>query len=423
MTAVSPDTVTGRKAPTRGPVTPSVFDEVVDRRGSNSMKWASGAQMLSPEEVAADPLPMWVADTDFKAPPAVLEALHDAVADGVFGYPAGATERYLDAVVGWQARRFGWEVSREWVVPTAGVITTLKTAVQAFSAPGDSVLIQPPVYAHFHNDVLLNGRRLALAPLQRTETGYCLDPEVFEAAIRPDTKLFILSHPHNPTGNVWSEDELRTMGEICASHGVLVISDEIHEDLIIHPHRRHVPFASLGPEFARNSITCTSPSKTFNLPGMQCANALVPDRRLREELARQYDRNVFPIVNLLGMVAAEAAYTHAEPWLEELLVYLRANHAHFADSVNRVTDRVRVLPADALFLAWMDCRGLGLNAEALNTFMLTRARLWLDKGQKFGREGHGYMRVNLGCPRSIVDEAVQRLTSAIADLPPDYPRN
>ncbi|MGW0966438.1 MalY/PatB family protein [Streptomyces sp. NPDC002516] len=391
----------------------SVFDTVVDRRNSNSMKWAAAHEFLTADEVAADPLPMWVADTDFPAPRAVLDALHQAVDHGVFGYPAGASDSYLDAVTGWQARRFGWEVPREWVMQTAGIITTLKTVVQAFSAPGDSVLIQPPVYVHFHEDVLLNGRHLAFAPLQRTDDGYRFDARVFEDAIRPDTKVFILSHPHNPTGNVWTEDELRTMGEICARHGVLVVSDEVHQDLVLNPDRRHVPFASLGEEFARNSITCTSPGKTFNLPGLQSANVLVPDPRLRAELARQYERNVFPLVNVLGMVAAEAAYTYGEPWLEELLTYLRDNQAYFAHAVNSATSKVRVLPADSLYLAWMDCRGLGMDAGTLDHFMLTRARLWLDKGQKFGVEGHGYMRVNLGCPRSTVDEAVDRLLAAV----------
>ncbi|WP_406835322.1 MalY/PatB family protein [Streptomyces sp. AHU1] len=394
----------------------SIFDAVIDRRHSNSMKWASARQFLTADEAAADPLPMWVADTDFRAPQVVIDALHEAVEYGVFGYPGGATDSYLDAVTGWQAKRFGWEVPREWVMQTSGIITTLKTVVQAFSAPGDSVLIQPPVYVHFHEDVLLNGRHLAFAPLQRTDDGYRFDARVFEAAIRPDTKLFILSHPHNPTGNVWTEEELRTMGEICARSGVLVVSDEVHQDLVISPDREHIPFASLGEEFARNSITCTAPSKTFNLPGLQSANVFVPDPGLRAELARQYERNVFPLVNVLGMVAAEAAYAHGEPWLEELLAYLRGNHAHFARAVNSATSKVRVLPADSLYLAWMDCRGLGMDADSLDTFMLTQARLWLDKGQKFGAEGHGYMRVNLGCPRSTVDEAVNRLLTAVENL-------
>jgi cystathionine beta-lyase len=394
----------------------SIFDEVVDRRTSNSMKWSWAHQMLAPDEAAADPLPMWVADTDFKAPPAVIDALHQAVDHGVFGYPGGATESYLDAVIGWQGKRFGWQVEKEWIVQTSGIITALKTAVQAFSAPGDTILIQPPVYVHFHHDVLLNGRHLASAPLEYTGDGYHFDAKTFEAAIRPNTKLFVLSHPHNPTGNVWSEDELRTMGEICRRHGVLVIADEIHEDLIINPAKAHIPFASLGPAFAENSITCTAPSKTFNLAGLQSANVIVPNPRIRDELRRQYERNVFELVNVLGMVAAEAAYTHGEAWLEALLVYLRANHAHFAGAINQAGSRLKVLPADSLFLAWMDCRGLGLDAEALNRFMLTRARVWLDKGQKFGVEGHGFMRVNLGCPRATVDEAIRRITSAVAEL-------
>ena len=396
------------------PADPVDFDTLIDRRSSNSMKWAFARQLLTAEEAAADPLPMWVADTDFRAPQPVIDALHEAVAHGVFGYPGGATRSYVDAVVGWQARRFGWEVSPDWVMQASGVITILKTAVQAFSAPGDSVLIQPPVYAHFHNDVLMNGRHLAMAPLTREGDRYRFDEAVFEQAIRPNTKLFILSHPHNPTGNVWSESELRAMGEICARRGVLVISDEIHQDLIMNPALRHIPFASLGEAFARNSITCTAPSKTFNLPGLQSANVFVPDRRLREELRRCYERNMFPLVNVLGMAAAEAAYAQGEPWLEQMLTYVHANHAHFAASISGATDRLRVLPADSLYLAWMDCRGLGLDAAALDRFMLTKARLWLDKGQKFGAEGHGYMRVNLGCPRATVDEAIARLTAATA---------
>ncbi len=394
----------------------SIFDEVIDRKNSNSMKWAYAHAMLKPDEVAADPLPMWVADMDFRSPQPVIDALHEAVAYGVFGYPGGAPDSYVDAVVGWQARRFGRDVAKDWIVQTSGIITALKTAIQAFTAPGDTVLIQPPVYAHFHNDVLLNGRHLAFAPLERADTGYRFNEELFEAAIRDNTKLFILSHPHNPTGNVWSEDELRTMGEICLRHGVLVISDEIHQDLIINPAKRHIPFASLGEPFAQNSITCTAPSKTFNLPGLQSANVFIPNRHIREDFQRQYDRNMFPLVNILGMVAAEAAYTYGEPWLEGLLVYLRQNHAHFADAVNGMTSKIKVLPADSLYLAWMDCGGLGMDPDALNSFMLTKARLWLDKGQKFGAEGHGYMRVNLGCPRATVDEAIGRLAAAVSGL-------
>ena len=391
----------------------SPFDEVIDRRSSNSMKWSGVETMLTPEEAAADPLPMWVADMDFRAPQPVVDALIDSAREGIFGYPNGATESYVNAVTEWQRRRFGWNVDPAWVVQTSGVITALKTIVQAFSAPGDSVLIQPPVYAHFHDDVLLNGRVPVSAPLVRTATGYRYDEIGFEAAIRPNTKLFILSNPHNPTGNVWTDAELRSMGEICARNDILVVSDEIHQDLIMSQACRHVPFASLGELFAQNSITCTAPSKTFNLPGLQSANLFISNDQLREKFKRQYDRNMFPLVNVLGMVAAEAAYTHGGPWLDDLLVYLRANHQHFARSINALNVGLEVLPADSLYLAWMDCRGLGMDAEVLQRFMLTRARLWFDNGQKFGPEGRGYMRVNLGCPRATVDEAIDRLTAAM----------
>ncbi|WP_455285683.1 MalY/PatB family protein [Cupriavidus necator] len=394
----------------------SIFDEIVDRTSSYSMKWRAAGRFLMPDEVEENPLPMWVADMDFRSPQCVIDALHEAVHHGVFGYPGGPTTMYLDAVIEWQAKRFGWDVKGDWILQTSGIVTTLKTAVQAFSAPGDSVLIQPPVYGHFHDDVRMNGRHLVYAPLERTEAGYRFDAQTFEAAIRDDTKLFILCNPHNPTGNVWSEEELRTMGEICLRHDVLVISDEIHEDLIINPAKKHIPFASLGELFALNSITCTAPSKTFNLPGLQCANVIVPNRHIREELHRQYDRNMSPLVNTLGMVATEAAYAHGELWLEEMLDYLRENHAHFASSINGANLKVKVLPADSLYLAWMDCRELGMGAEALNKFMLTKARLWLDKGQKYGVEGHGYMRVNLGCPRSTVADAISRLTTALSSL-------
>ena len=389
------------------------FDHVVDRRNSNSMKWQAGAALLTPEQWAADPLPMWVADTDFAAPKAVTDALHTAVDHGVFGYPAGPTPSYLEAVAGWQRNRFGWEIDTDWVTPAAGIITSLKVTVQAFSNPGDSILMQPPVYSHFHDDVRLNGRHPAFAPLTRTENGYAFDAEVFENAIEPNTKIFILSHTHNPTGNVWSEDELRTMGEICARHDILVISDEIHEDLIMNPEKRHIPFASLSEEFAQNSITCTAPSKTFNLPGLQCANTIIANENLRGEFRRQYERNMFPLVNVLGMVACEAAYTHGAGWVDDLVAYVRANHEHFAHEVNTRVPEITVIPADSLYLAWMDCRGLGMDAEELQDFMLTKARIWFDQGQKFSTEGRGYMRANLGCPRSTVDEAIERLVSAV----------
>jgi len=392
---------------------PFDFDQVIDRSQTNSMKWSRPQALLTPEECAAGPLPMWVADMDFKSPEAVLEALGEAVRQGVFGYPAGPTPGYLKAVTGWQGRRFGWEVAPEWLVLVPGVITGLKTVIQACSRPGDSVLVQPPVYVHFHRDPPLMGRQVAWAPLELRGDRYRFDPDTFARAIRPDTRIFILSNPHNPTGNVWSEDELRTMGEICFRHGILVVSDEVHQDLVLDPRRRHVPFASLGPAFAANSVTCAAASKTFNLAGLQCANLFIPDRERREEVGRRIERNFYAKVNLLGMVATEAAYDHGEPWLAALLDYLRANQRHFAAALHAATTKVKALPMDSLYLAWLDCRALGLEPEALHHFLLTRGRVWLDPGPKFGPEGHGFMRANLGCPRRLVDEALARLKAVL----------
>ena len=393
----------------------SLFDEPVDRSASNALKW-SHTRLLSSHAAALAPLPMWVADMDFKAPQPVLEALHDAVTHGVFGYSAGATDSYLRSIIDWQQRRFGWTVCKTWLLQTSGVITTLKTAIQAFSAPGDSVLIQTPVYSHFHEDVLINGRRLVCAPLTLTERGYLYDPQTFEQAIRKDTKLFILSSPHNPTGNVWSEVELRSMGEICAKHGLLVIADEIHQDFVLSPEKKHIPFASLGYDFAQNSITCTAPSKSFNLPGLQVANIIVPNQRIRETLQRQLDRNMFSRVNTLGLIAAEAAYAHGEIWLEYLLTYIRGNHQAFTEGLSSVTSHIKIIPTDSLYLAWMDCRALALPPEELNRFMLITAGVWLDQGEKFGSEGRGFMRANLGTTRQNVLEAATRIRKALDAL-------
>ncbi|MBN9528960.1 MAG: pyridoxal phosphate-dependent aminotransferase [Alphaproteobacteria bacterium] len=377
------------------------------------MKWAVPEKLLEPDEAAADPLPMWVADMDFRAPQPVLDALAEAVRHGVFGYPGGATTSYLKAITDWQGKRFGWEVAPGWIVQTAGIVATLKTIIQAFSQPGDSVLVQPPVYAHFHQDAVINGRHPAMAPLVLDSGRYRFDAKIFEAAIRPDTRIFILCNPHNPTGNVWSEADLRTMGEICNRHGILVVADEIHQDFVLNRDLRHIPYASLGEAFAQNSISCTAPSKTFNLAGLQSANVFIPNPRIRDQFKRILDRNSGLLVNTLGMVAAEAAYRHGEPWLEALLAYIRANQAHFAAEIHKATQRLSVLPADSLYLAWMDCRALEMPAPELNKFMLTKARVWLDKGQKFGPEGHGFMRVNLGCPRATVDEGIRRIVAAV----------
>lgn len=390
------------------------FDTVVDRTRSNSLKWGDASAVLSADQARANPLPMWVADMDFQSPPAVIGALQEAVSHGVYGYAAGPTASYLSAVTGWQQKRFGWDVPPEWVVPIASVIAALKTVIQTFSKPGDSVLIQPPVYVHFHNDVLINGRHLATAPLQFDGARYRFDAKVFEDAIRDNTKIFILSNPHNPTGNVWTEEELRTMGEICLKHGVLVIADEIHCDFVLAADKRHTPFASLDNRFAQNSITCTSASKTFNLAGLQCGNMFIADKVMRDEIVRTIDRNYNARVNVLGMVATEAAFAHGADWVDELVHYVAQNQRHFAQRINALDAGLRVIDMDSLYLAWIDCRSLGMTPLELEDFLLIEGRVWLDNGPKFGVDGHGFMRANLGCSRRTVDLAIERIERALA---------
>jgi len=389
------------------------FDEMVDRRDSNSLKWAYAREFLTPEQAAADPLPMWLADMDFRVAPPILAALRAEVDQGVLGY-GGTPDAYREAVAGWQARRFGWAAQPEWVVQTPGVISALNMAVQAFSHPGDHVLVQTPVYFHFLHDILANGRRLALAPLTHEAGRYRFDPDRFEAAITPGTRLFILCNPHNPTGSMWTREELAAMAAICHRHGVLIVADEVHEDLVFDGDRRHVPLAMLDEAVARATITCTAPSKTFNLAGLSCANILIADPRLRQAFEAQRERNGVFLANTMGTAACEAAYRHGTPWLEAMLAYLRGNQRHFAARVGELGLPVTVTPTNALYLAWLDFRALGLPPAALHDRLLRRGRLWLDPGQKFGAEGEGFMRINLACPRRRVDEALARLAEACA---------
>jgi cystathionine beta-lyase len=403
----------GHPAADAMPSGPFDFDELVDRRDTNSLKWAFAREFLTPEQVAADPLPMWLADMDFRVAPSILAALRAHVDQGVLGY-GGTPDAYREAVVGWQARRFGWTAQPEWLVQTPGVISALNLAVQAFSHPGDRVLVQPPVYFHFLHDILINGRRLATAPLALDGGRYRFDPERFEDAIAPDTRLFILCNPHNPTGSMWARAELAEMAAICDRHGVLIIADEVHEDLVFDGARAHVPMAMLDDAIARRTITCTAPSKTFNLAGLSCANILIPDPRLRQAFEAQRERNGVFLANTLGTAACEAAYRHGEPWLEAMLAYLRGNQRHFAARVRDLGLPVAVTPTDALYLAWLDFRALGLAPAALHDLLLRRGRLWLDPGEKFGAEGEGFMRINLACPRFRVDESLDRLVRALS---------
>lgn len=388
------------------------FDEIIDRRDTNSLKWGHPRRWLTAEQCAADPLPMWVADMDFRVAPPILDALRATVEMGVFGY-GGTPDSYREAAVNWQARRFGWNAQPEWLTQSPGVVSALNMAIQAFSQPGDHVLVQTPVYFHFLHDVAINGRRVAEVPLTLHAGRYHFDPERLEAAVRPNTRLFFLCNPHNPTGNVWTREELLTMASICERHGILIVSDEVHQDLVFGEGKRHVPLAMLSDAVAQNSIVCTAPSKTFNIAGLACANVFIANDSLRQTYRAQCEKSGISLVNTMGTAACEAAYRHGAPWVDAMREYVRKNQMHFAQRVRELELPVTVTPTDALYLAWIDFRRLGKAPAELHDFLLRQARLWLDPGHKFGAPGEGFMRINLACPRTLVDEALARLTSAL----------
>ncbi len=385
------------------------FDEVIDRRNTASVKWDLADELFRTEGI----LPMWVADMDFRSPPAVIEALHARAAHGVFGYTA-CMASYYEAVIGWMKKRHDWDIARDWIVPSPGVVPALSMLVQALTGPVDRVILQTPVYYPFMAAIEKNGREILRNPLTLGDGRYRMDFDGLEqAAADPRAKLIILCSPHNPVGRVWAPDELRRLGEICIRNGVLVISDEIHGDLMLRG-KAHMPFASLGDELSAHSITCTAPSKTFNLPGLQTANIIIPDEGIRKAFSAVLERNGIMEPNAFGPAALEAAYRHGEEWLEQLLRYIEGNLEFLKKFLSEKIPRIKVIEPDATYLVWLDCRGLGLDRKALKRLIRSDAKVALDEGHIFGSpEGDGFERVNIACPRSVLEEGLLRIERAV----------
>ncbi|MCP5156419.1 MAG: pyridoxal phosphate-dependent aminotransferase [Ectothiorhodospiraceae bacterium] len=402
---------------------PLDLDREIDRHGTNSVKWEFLVRQgqathwdRTRRELGEDRvLPMWVADMDFAAPQAVLDALHARIDHGILGY-AAATPDYFESVAGWMQRRHGWSVAPEWIVPAPGIVPALHLIVRRFTAPGDKVLIQRPVYHPFTNAVVNNAREVVANPLIETDGGYRMDLDDLEAkAADPAVKLAILCSPHNPVGRVWTREELRRFGEICARHGVLVVSDEIHHDLVL-PGHRFVPWGTLGDDLASRAIVCTAPSKTFNLAGLKTSNLVIPDPELRQEMQAEIRGVGLFGMSPLGIVATKAAYDHGAPWLEQVLAYVAGNVEHVERFVHERIPGLRVVRPEGTYLVWIDCRGLGLASADLDALFMERARIYVDEGHIFGPEGDGFMRLNVACPRSIVDDALERLRRAVAGI-------
>ncbi len=379
------------------------FDRVVDRRSTDSNKW---------RKFPADVLPLWVADMDFPSPPAVVRALHARVEHGFFGYLTEHND--LPEVVAERvAKRYGWRINPEAVVTLPGVIAGFNQALRALTSPGDGMLIQTPVYPPILRSAGNHGLRRDEHLLTRGAEGrYTVDLEAFAAALRETTRVFLLCNPHNPVGRLYGRAELEGMAAACLRRDTVIVADEIHCDLLLDG-RQHVPVASLAPEIEQRTITLMAPSKTFNLPGLRCAVGIIPNAALRERfLAAAGD--LVPKINVLGYTAAVAAYREGDAWLEALLGYLMANRDFLVQQVRATLPGVAVAPAEATYLAWLDCRGSARAGRDPYTFFLERARVALNDGVSFGPGGAGFVRMNFGCPRALLAEGLERMRAALA---------
>jgi cystathionine beta-lyase len=399
------------------------FDLEIDRRGTHSFKW----ELLPTGDNWADRaatdrfygenriLPMWVADMDFACPQPVIEVLEARARHGIFGYTY-KTASYYKAVVNWLKKRHGWRVSAGWICSTPGVVPALNMLVRTFVGPGEKVLLQPPVYYPFYSAIKNNGVEIVTNPLVLENGRYCMDfADLAKKAADPAVKMIIVSNPHNPVGRVWSREELIHLGEICLQHNVLVVADEIHGDLIYSGHV-FTPFASLNEDFAQNSITCTAPSKTFNLAGLHTSNLIIPNNALRATFEKTIESNGLGGVNAFGVAAMEAAYNHGEEWLEQVLVYIEENLHFMEDFIAAHIPQITVIKPEGTYLVWLDCRGLGLDKTALKQLMLNQAGVFLDEGYIFGPQGEGFERINIACPRSILAEALHRIKTVVETL-------
>lgn len=379
------------------------FDKTIDRRATNSYKWDS-----APEGV----LPMWVADMDFRTAPAIIDALQKRVAHGIFGYTR-VPDAYYDAVTSWFSRRHGWDIDREWIIYTSGVVPAVSAVIKALTVPGDKVIVQTPVYNCFFSSIRNNGCEIVSNPLRRTADTYEMDFDALErCAADPRTKVMLLCNPHNPAGRVWTPDELTRLGNICLRNGVTVVADEIHCELVYQGFK-YTPFASLSNAFLHRSVTCVSPSKAFNIAGLQIANIVAFDNDLRSRIDKAININEVCDVNPFGVAATIAAYNEGEEWLNQLVDYLHGNYEAMAEFCRRELPEFPITRLEGTYLVWMDCSSLGMPSDALEHALLDDARLWLNAGTMYGAEGEGYMRWNIACPRSVMLDGLNRFLNFV----------
>ena len=386
---------------------PINFDEIIDRRNTSCLKHDFAVERGYP----ADILPFWVADMDFRAPAPVIDALKVRAEHGIFGYTQ-VKDDYFAVLQNWFRTRHDWTVERRELILTPGVVFAIATAIRAFTIKGDAVLIQQPVYYPFANMIRQNERVIVDNPLRLIEGRYEIDFADFEQKIiEHRVKLFILCSPHNPVGRVWTRAELEQIAAVCLRHNVIVVADEIHEEFV-RPGFRHVPFASLSEEAAASTVTCTSPSKTFNLAGLQISNIFIRNAQLRRRFKEELGRTGYDEPNTLGLTGAKAAYEHGAEWLAQLLAYIEENHSRTKSFLAAHLPKVQIIEPEGTYLLWLDFRAYGLSDEALNEKIIREAHLWLDDGPIFGAGGSGFQRINIACPWATLETGLQNLAKA-----------
>lgn len=380
------------------------FDEIIPRRGTNSYKWDT------PEE--ENVLPMWVADMDFRTAPAIIETLRRRVEHGIFGYTK-VPQNYYDAIVSWFINRHQWEIDSQWIIYTSGVVPAISAIIKAMTIPGDKIIVQTPVYNCFYSSIRNNGCKMIANNLIYQEGRYTIDFDDLEhKAADPETKLLLLCNPHNPVGRVWTSEELQRIGDICLQNGVFIIADEIHCELTYEGHN-YTPFASLSEEFRLRSATCISPSKAFNLAGLQIANIVAADSNIRSRIDRAINDNEVCDVNPFGVIATIAAYEKSEEWLDALRKYLWENYTYVRYFFKRHLPQYSVLPLEGTYLVWIDCRAAGIGSDNITSCLQNKQKLMVNSGTLYGPGGEGFIRLNIACPRKLLIDGLVRLAKVL----------
>lgn len=383
------------------------FKKVHNRENTRSVKWDMRHVVFQSDDV----LPMWVADMDFQAPKAVNDALIERAKHGIYGYTM-IDDNIKNPIINWISKRHNWEINKEWLSFSPGVVASLHMAVQAFTKPGDNILVQTPVYTPFYSVIEAHERNVVKNPLIQKDYYYHIDFEDFEEKLKQGVSAFILCSPHNPVGRVWKKEELEEMARLCVKYDVLILSDEIHADLI-YPGETHIPLASLSDEVANRTITFMSPSKTFNLAGLQASYVITPDEEAKKQLDNHLVKQGHNHLNTMGITAIEAAYQHGEQWLDDLCTVLDEHKKYVTAMLEEKTDLLTVIRSEGTYLLWIDCSKLQLNSKELKAFMNESAKVGLNAGIDYGDEGEMFMRMNIACPREILEEGVNRLITAV----------